>query len=341
MSEIYVHGIGAVSPAGWGVDALRAALVRGEPLATQELARPGWTRPLRVRAVPPPGVRPAAFAHARFRRTSPISQFAVAASLEALGETPPPPRLGIVFCVLTGCINYTKRFYGEALENPVTASPLIFPETVFNAPSSHLAALLGSSARNYTLVGDQGAFLQGLALAADWLLADAVDGCLVVGAEELDWLTADAYQLFTRGLILSEGAGVIFLNRQSAIGHRQFPRLAGVTDAHTFTRLQSVDDAARKMRAELPAGGESFLLCDGQQNLAHLDAAELAAWRDWRGARLSPKQILGEGSAAASAWQCVAAVDALRVNDYAAAVVSVVGGSQQAIGAQFAQCRKE
>src|SRR5206468_12800590 len=81
------------------------------------------------------------------------------------------------------------------------------------APASHLAALLGTTAINYTLVGDPGTFLQGLALAADWLQDRHADGSLVVGAEEIDWLKADAYHLFARKIIRSEGAGAVYLSR--------------------------------------------------------------------------------------------------------------------------------
>ena len=35
MSKVFVAGIGAVSPAGWNVAALRAALDKGEPLPAQ------------------------------------------------------------------------------------------------------------------------------------------------------------------------------------------------------------------------------------------------------------------------------------------------------------------
>src|SRR4029079_15259432 len=122
----------------------------------------------------------------RLRRSSPISHFVVGAALEALGTDAPavsagPLRLGIVLWGMSGCVNYSRRFYDEVLKDPATAIPLVFPETVFNAPASHLAALLGTTAVNYTLVGDPGTFLQGLALAADWLSAKRVDGCLVVG----------------------------------------------------------------------------------------------------------------------------------------------------------------
>ncbi len=319
------------------MDSLREALLKGEAIPVKPLARPGWENPLRVRSVPAPLSRPAFLSHARLRRTSPITQYAVAAALEALGSDAArvqtgAVRLGIILCVMDGCVNYSRRFYDETLRDPATASPLVFPETVFNAPASHLAALLGTTAINYTLVGDPGTFLQGLALAADWLLNERVDGCLVIGAEELDWLTADAFHLFDRRLILSDGAGAIYLRRDSADACAQ---LDTVSNAHLFTQQQSRAQAAHLARAEMPPGVMNELLCDGTQNLARFDAAELAAWQDWRGDRLAPKKILGEGLPAAAAWQCAVAIDALRQNRYTAASVSVVGCNQQAIAARF------
>ncbi len=273
----------------------------------------------------------------RLRRTSPISHFAVAAALEALGNDADRVRagalrLGIIFCVMDGCVNYSRRFYDEALRDPATASPLVFPETVFNAPASHLAALLGTTAINYTLVGDPGTFLQGLAHGADWLLAERVEGCLVVGAEELDWLTAEAFHLFDRRLVLSEGAGAVYLQRESTEAR---PQLAAISAARLFTQQQSRAQAARLVRAEMPLGSAQELLCDGTQNLLRFDAPELAAWNDWGGDRLAVKKILGEGLPAAAAWQCVAALDALRQGCYRAATVSVVGCNQQAMAARF------
>src|SRR6185503_20309209 len=86
---------------------------------------------------------------------------------------------------------------------------------------------------------------------------------------------------------------------------------------------------------EMPAGKPEQLLCDGTQGMQNPDSAEQEAWGDWPGSRLSPKRVLGEGLAAASAWQCVAALDALRQGQHPAALVSVVGCNQQAIGAQL------
>jgi len=339
VSRIFLRGLGAVSPSGWTVASLREALARGEPLPTKELLRPGWTKPLRVRQVPAPTPRPMFMTHARLRRTSPISHYAVSAALEALSADVECPggklRLGVIFCVMSGCVNYSRRFYDEVLKDPATASPLLFPETVYNSPASHLAALLGTTAINYTLVGDPGTFLHGIALAADWLDDVRVDGVLVVGAEEMDWLTADSTRLFSHSAIVSDGAGALYLRREPDQSFNI--ELRAISNPHLFTRNQTRRQAVRRARAELPDGAQ--LLCDGLHNTPRMDADEEAVWRDWPGARLSPKQILGEGFMAASAWQCVAALDALRQNQYAAANVSVVGTNEQAIAAQFSRAR--
>src|SRR6185436_3118812 len=298
---IEIAGLGAVSPAGWGVKAMRDAIKARQAAPVSDLNRPGWKGPMRVRTVPQGVGR--YLGHARLRRASPISRFAVGAALEALGETDNGQkndkpadtvqkapesgrdRLGVVLCVMTGCVNYSRRFYDEVLREPATASPLLFPETVFNAPSSHIAALLGAGGANYTIVGDPGSFLVGMSVAANWLLNRRVDSCLVIGAEEMDWIVADSFRLFTRSIVLSEGAGAIYLRRSE--GGTNAVALQSITDPHLFLSQQSRNRAVRKMRAELPQGDGRQLLCDGIQDVRRVDAAEEAAWCTWAGTRLS------------------------------------------------------
>lgn len=374
MSRILVHGLGAVSPAGWGVPALRAALQKNEPVPVSPLARPGIERKLSVRPVPPPPARPEFLAHPRLRRTSPIAQHIVAAALEALGDEAArvqagSQRLGIVVCLMAGCVTYSRRFCEEMFRDPATASPLVFPETVFNAPASHLAAYLGCQGTSYTVVGDGSAFLQGVALAAEWLLQGDADGCVVVGGEEVDWAVAEAMRLFQREAIQSSGAGAIYLKKEVYRSRREEVQseirnpkpnmrsdqslltsasidsqveLACVTDAFPFTTGRDRVAAAEKMKGQLHSasaglsgGGAKELLCLGTQGLARDDAAEKAAWADWPGARLAPKEILGEAFAAAAAWQCVAACDLVQRGVFSATAVSVVGANQHAIGARF------
>jgi hypothetical protein len=337
MSRVFVSGLGAVSPAGWGVPALRAILAAGEPLPVQPLERPGWEQPFRARLVPEPQSRPAHLAHPRFRRASSLTHYVAAAALEALGPSSPaalhPRRLGLIVCLQSGCVQYSYRFYKEALEAPATASPLLFPEAVFAAPASHVAALLGDVSCVATLVGDPAVFLQGVALAADWLRAGQAEAALVVGAEEANWLRADAIWHFDHGSISSAGAGAVCLSLDAAASLGV--ELATVTDVHTYYSERGRPEAAQAMRRQLPAGAAGELLCDGLQGCRRLDAAESAAWQDWRGARVSPKQVLGEGLMAASGWQCVAACDAVACEQSSAAILSLVGCNQQAIGARF------
>jgi len=338
---VVVAGVGVVSPAGWGIPSFRQVLSGGIPLAASEMLRPGWPKPLRVLRVPPPQKKPEFLSHPRLRRSSPISQFFLAAGLEALGEDVSKVRdgsikLGIVVATFSGCVNYSRRFYDETLRDPASASPLVFPETVFNAPASHLAAYLGCRAINYTLVGDPGTFLQALAMAAGWIEEKRVDACLVLGAEEMDWLTGDAFRLFSRKVCVSEGAGALYLRPGDGSG----VHLKSVTDSFLFNRQTQRTVAAKNMTNALLSqvrDHEGACLWDGCQDVPSLDRAETEAWKSWTGSRFSVKKILGEGLATTSAWQCVAAVDAMAENNGAEALVSVVGCNQQAIGALFAK----
>lgn len=350
MTRIAVTGCGAVTPAGWGMKTLRELLAGNEPLPTTELAVPGNRPPLRVRTVPQPPHRFDFLANPRLRRTSPVSQHAVAAAVEALGPErllvqDGKLRLGIVFCTMCGCVNYSRRFYDEALSDPATASPLLFPETVFNAPASHLASLLQTNGMVYTLLGDPGIFLVGLAQAADWLAQGQADRALVVGAEEMDWLTADAVRMFDPDIIMSHGAGAVCLAPWPAsvpASEHTLPTLGAplaylenITSPHLFTKHCDKAESARRARQELEPATSGELLSDGLQTAARTDQEERQAWADWPGPRASVKHLLGEAFMAASAWQTVAAVDALAQKAHPAATVSVVGSNQQAIAARF------
>ena len=308
----------------------------------QDQARPGSEKPFRVRNVPPPETRPEFFAHPRLRRASVITQHTVAAALEALGDDAAQVqsgglRLGIVVCTMAGSVNYSRRFYEEVLREPATASPLLFPETVFNAPASHLAAYLGTNGTGYTLVGDEGTFMQGLAGAADWLLDDRADGVVVIGAEETDWIVTEAMKLFQRDAIHSAGAGAIYLRKEKT---SVCAELAGITDSFLFTQNQNRTEAAQKMRGQLPACQPGELLCTSAQENPRTVTAENLAWCDWSGHQLAPKVVLGEAFAASVAWQCVAACEAIMRGRFSAVNVSVVGANQQAIGARFQACAR-
>ena len=339
MSRIFVHGTGAVSPAGWGVDALYDAVTTGAAAPVTSLGRPGHSRSCSVLRVPVPMERPAFLQHPRLRRTSPITHFALSAAIEAIGSDATAIRsgelkLGVVFCAFTGSVNYSSRFYSEVLHSPGCASPMFFTETVFNAPASHLATYFGTQAVTYTTVGDQGEFLKALAIAGDWLMAGRVQACLVVASEEADWLTADALRILDPGVPISEGAGAVYL-RSGASG----VELVAVTEPELYLQVRGKAQAARRMESALGwTECPDDLLCDSFRVEAR-DAALMGAWPNWRGKRMSPRRWLGEGLAAGGAWQTVVAVESIRRGLARRAVVPIIGSNEQAVAAAFSSSR--
>ena len=224
MSAVFIHGLGAVSPAGWGVAALQAALEKNQPLPVQMLAAARLEKTAGGPFSSTPALRPAFLSHPRLRRAGIMAQHTLAAALEALGADAAlvqtgALRLGIIVCTMAGGVAYSRRFYEEVLQEPATASPLIFPETVFNAPASHLAAYLNSPAINYTLVGDDGAFFQGLALAAGLAgRRTAPTAAWSWARRRLDWIIADAVRLFRKSAVYTGGAGALYLKKHPEAG---------------------------------------------------------------------------------------------------------------------------
>ena len=328
-----ISGHGAVSPAGWGVAAMMQVLLAGEKITPSILERLSGEMPVRTPVLRVPADGATAPKFARLRRTSPISKFAAAAVAEALGVARLGEiaagnlRVGVIFTLTNGCVNYSNRFYGEALAEPALASPILFPETVFNAPSSHLSALLGSTAPNDTLIADSSGFFSGIDLAVEWLERGDVDGCVIVSAEEIDWLSAEGLRHYSQGYLPAEGAAAIYL--EPAAGPVKLLRLPDPVAFSANSRVQ----AAHKIRSLLAASDDGqTLLVDGRAGVARYDVPETLAWADWVGPRWSPRLVLGEGMGASAGLQIVAAVAALASGKFRQAVVTATGGNQQAAG---------
>jgi 3-oxoacyl-(acyl-carrier-protein) synthase len=331
--KLAITGTGAVTPAGWGVAAMMEALASGEMIPSSWMERPHGDGVVSTRVLRVPAAGASTPKFGRLRRSSPISKFAAAAAMEALGGARYAEsmaghlRVGVIFTLTNGCVNYSNRFFGEVLADPALASPILFPETVFNAPSSHISAMIGSRSPNDTLVGDATAYLTGIELAAEWIERGEVDGCLVIAAEEIDWLSAEALCLYSSKYISAEGAAAIYL--EAAEGPVMLHHLPDPVAYQFHDRLS----AARMMRDSLSADDDgTTLLVDSCSGVGRSDRAETQAWDDWAGPRQSPKRVLGEGMGAAGAWQVVVAAETLKSGGCLRALVSCVGANQQASG---------
>src|SRR4051794_1375617 len=157
--SLHIAGMGWATPLGCGVNDVWNRLLNGDTATAESLSSPlGPDYP--VFRVPASALAKAP-AHPRLRRSSAISRFAAVAGLEALGnasvklEAETAKRSALIFAVSNGGVIYTKRFSHDIVKPGAHApSPLLSPETVFNPPASHLAAILGITGASYTLVGD-------------------------------------------------------------------------------------------------------------------------------------------------------------------------------------------
>jgi 3-oxoacyl-[acyl-carrier-protein] synthase II len=224
-SGVFIAGMGWVTPAGGDLRTVLDRLRANIPCDPKPVECLTYNRPLRAISVDP-GLTQHLGRHPRLRRASPISYYAVAAgtaAMEHAGIAADPERTAVVFAAATGSVQYTRRFYeGILREGAPGASPVLFPETVYNAPASHLAAALGITGPTLTLVGDGSIGLTALQFGADLLESDhGIDHVLVVGAEEMDPATVAAYsdwELFQPeespgSVALSEGGAAVVLAR--------------------------------------------------------------------------------------------------------------------------------
>ncbi len=327
--SLRLAGLGWVTPLGHEIDVVWERLLAGEeapavPVESSLGKKPQYL----VFRVPPEAVAEAG-RYARLRRSSAISRFAVVAGLAALRnagiklDEAAAARTALVFAISNGGVIYTKRFYHEIVHSgAAAASPLLFPETVFNAPASHLAAILGITGASYTVVGDGAVGVLALQMAMDLMANPELERCLVVGAEEADWLLCDAYRKWrllrstppiepfsrpARGMILSEGAGAVLLAREGDLAlERIHP---GTNFARQSALLPQLDAICAELRQE--SATDVFI---ASANGTFIDAAEQAASAKYFGeaAIYTPKPALGESVAAGGLWQLICAAQALR-----------------------------
>ena len=326
--SLCLAGLGWVTPLGSTIDEVWTKLLAGASAEAGTLGDSLGKKSCRAFQVPREAIIEAA-KYPRLRRSSAISRFAVVAGLAALRDAGIEPneqsaaRTALIFAISNGGVIYTKRFFHEIVKSGAqAASPLLFPETVFNAPASHLAAILGITGASYTLVGDGAVGILALKMAEDLMAHPELDRCLVVGAEEADWLLCDAYRKWrlmraeppiepfarlAKGMILSEGAGAVVIAREGAL------QLERVHPGGNFSRQRELVRQLNRICREMKSSdAPAFVIASA--NGTFIDEAERAACAsNFPGAAVyTPKPALGESVAAGGIWQTICAAQALR-----------------------------
>jgi 3-oxoacyl-(acyl-carrier-protein) synthase len=323
-----IQGIGAVTPLGPTGLETWSALCRGwqapRTLFTNSLA----DRSYFACRVPGKFVADAA-RQPRLRRSGTISLLGAAAGFNAFADAGLKPdnelsaQIAVVFAICSGGVNYTRRFYHEIVtQGAHGASPLLFPETVYNAAASHLAALLGLNGQSYTLVGDSSVGLGAIHFATELLtIQPRLQHCLVVGTEEADWLLADAFaswrmatkldrfEVYGRcdGTIFGEGAAAILIGRTGAL------EITRSSAGLPFCSFQESESAARAIFGEMQEEGSPEMIVSSA-NGTFVDEVEAKVFSEFYPSIpvYAPKPATGEALGASALLQVAIAGLALR-----------------------------
>jgi 3-oxoacyl-(acyl-carrier-protein) synthase len=324
--SLAIAGMGWVTPLGTGVEFVWNRLLEGEEASATTISAGSSDRVYTAFRVPESTLK--GISHPRLRRASAISRFAAVAGLQALEsaglkpESQSAERMALIFAISNGGVTYTKRFYHEIVGTGAqAASPLLFPETVFNAPASHLAAILGLTGATYTLVGDGSVGVAAVTMAEELMANNTLDYCLVVGTEEIDSLLCDAYRRWRllrstppiepfrkqpRGMILSEGAGAIVLARDG------FSAIERVHPGGYFIERSQAEKILTGILSDLSQTEIDLIISSA--NGTFVDNAESRAVENVLPSSLvyTGKPALGESVGAAGLWQIIFAAQALR-----------------------------
>lgn len=336
--HIAIVGVGAVSPFGWDVAALRNGLRTGRtavgPFDRFDASR---HRTHLAAQVPPatPGLR---FP----RRASLADRFALAAARQALAAAGLTgvslgPSCGVFFGSSTGGMLESERWF-DALTRGAARDSLLVPQQ-FSAPGDAVAREGGAGGPVETISAACASGAMALARALDALRSGEVTRALAGGSDSLCQLTYAGFNSlrsvddapsrpFRRdrvGLSLGEGAAVLVLEpleHAHARGVVPLAILAGAgesCDAHHMTAPDPTGAGAeRAIRLALASAGVgpeaiAFVNAHGT-GTQHNDAAESAALHAVFGDRASTipitstKSLVGHLLGSAGALEAVATV---------------------------------
>ncbi len=291
--DLAITGLGVVSAAGLGRDAIAAAFAEGRVESREVDRREGFHRRGHAR-------RAATCAHvdlssvvppAQSRRLSPSSRYAVAAARLALADAglgatagDDADRTSVCLATTLGPAVCTQKLLDEIFgAGPETCSPFLFMESVANAPAAQVAIACGTRASNATVTQREAGALLALAESRRAILTGTIDRALVGVADEvipLNHAILNGFRALARpigsleeagrpfdrrrnGFLLSEGATIVVLERRAAAvarGSRVLARLRTVIRANDWTAPgagfgNGAEHLASRLRRGLDAAG--------------------------------------------------------------------------------------
>ena len=281
-SDIVITGLAAISAAGVGIEPLREALTDGvsrlTPVPEDVLGVPGyvWGKAGAFRAadfMPPLKAR-------KFDRASLFAVVAAGMALKDAGIDMTGldrARVGIMLgCGFGGIANseeFLRGYFTKGIDGLV---PMLFPNTVPNAPASNASIEHGLKGPNATIVQRFCSAESALLMARHLLEEDRADVMLVGGVDELNSLQMQGFkavgQLSRHAEGFGEGVGLLVLEREGHARRRGATVRAVLEEGRTigmlipgaedegFERLMDVNPATDLVSLSGTAAGVSSLM---------------------------------------------------------------------------------
>jgi len=290
MSDrICITGVGVVSSIGIGKEEFLSSLKNGRSgIAEIKEFNTHFSRSKKggiVRSFHPKDFIPAA----KIRRLDRASQFAIAASKLALADAQFSvtqencSRIGVVlgsgFCGLSSSEEFHRS---QVLKGFLDLNPMLFPNTVPNAPSSYVSIELGIHGVNSTLVQSFCTAEAALLFACDQLRkgkanliltggVDELSEFLFRGFSELHLLATDQghgekscpYDKMRNGLVLGEGAGILTIENEEHARSRR-AGIYGYIQGYSLVGSSSQGDGSEDLKRciQLALGGREDVSVD-------------------------------------------------------------------------------
>src|SRR4030043_1277727 len=278
--RICITGVGVVSSIGIGKEEFLSSLKNGksgiEEIKEFDTHFSHSRRGGIVRSFHPKDFIPSV----KIRRLDRASQFAIAASKLALADAgfsvtqENSPRVGVVlgsgFCGLSSSEEFHR---GQVLKGFLDLNPMLFPNTVPNAPSSYVSIELGIQGVNSTLVQSFCTAEAAIFFACDQLRKRKADLILTGGVDELreflfrgfsalQFLAKDQgygerscpYDRMRDGLVLGEGAGVLVVENEGharSRGGRIYGYILGYSLVGKSSKGDPSEDLERSIKMTL------------------------------------------------------------------------------------------
>jgi 3-oxoacyl-[acyl-carrier-protein] synthase II len=203
VKRVVITGVGIISPIGIGKDEFGSALFKGHSgiNPTSRYAKDG----LQYKAAGDLGDIPFndhldPGKTRRFCRASKLALMASYLALQDAGLKPmewkDPTAIGVILGSAWGCLETTTDFYdGIYKRGPMRANPMLFGETVPNAPTGQISIACGVQGPNITIAQRENSSANGFCTAAQFIQKGRASKFIVGG---LDVLTPELFEAYSR-----------------------------------------------------------------------------------------------------------------------------------------------